>query len=151
LIPTERFKLATVAIRVGHLRGPGADADSGSELAAIGGGKSVRGYMVENAIAMANLYLDRQNLGAAAKMLDAAYDHMAGERNTYTRRDYAVARGQLELTQGHPEAAESMLRDAVIEEERLAARPSRGYRPCPAGSCLVCCSGRSLAGAGPFR
>jgi tetratricopeptide (TPR) repeat protein len=123
LIPTERFKLATVAIRVGALsEGQEQMRIAESELAAFGGGKSVRGYMVENAIAMANLYLDRQNLGAAAKMLDAAYDHMAGERNTYTRRDYAVARGQLELTQGHPEAAESMLRDAVIEEERLAGK-----------------------------
>jgi tetratricopeptide (TPR) repeat protein len=123
LIPTERFKLATAAIHAGALsEGQEQMRVAESELAANGGGRSVQGYLVENEIAMANLYLDRQDLGAAAKMLDAAYGHMAGERNTYPRKEYAVARGQLELAQGHPEAAEPLLRDAIIEEERLAGK-----------------------------
>jgi len=123
LIPTERFKLAAAAIHAGALsEGQEQMRIAEIELKAIGGGKSVQGYLAENEIAMANLYLDRRDLGAAAKMIDAAYDHMAGERNTYTRKEYAVARGQLELAQGHPEAAEPLLRNAVIEEERLAGK-----------------------------
>jgi tetratricopeptide (TPR) repeat protein len=123
LIPTERFKLAAAAIHAGALsEGQEQIRVAESELAANGGGKSVQGYLVENETAMANLYLERQELGAAAKMLDAAYGHMAGERNTYPHKEYAVARGQLELVQGHPEAAEPLLRDAIIEEERLAGK-----------------------------
>jgi hypothetical protein len=93
-----------------------------AELAANGGGESVKGFLAENEMAMADLYLARHDLSAAAKILDAARGHIAGERNTYHRRDYAVDYGQLELALGHPEAAESMVRDAVLEDERLAAK-----------------------------
>jgi tetratricopeptide (TPR) repeat protein len=123
LIPTERFKLASVAIRAGAV--PEAQHQmrlAEAELAANGGGESVKGFLAENEMAMADLYLARHDLSAAAKILDAARGHIAGERNTYHRRDYAVDYGQLELALGHPEAAESMVRDAVLEDERLAAK-----------------------------
>ena len=123
LIPTERFKLAAASIRAGALtEGQEQMRVAEGELEAIGGGKSVQGYLVENEIAMANIYRDRGELGSATKMLNAAFGHMANERNTYIHKEYAVARGQLELAQGHPEAAEPFLRNAVIEEERLAGK-----------------------------
>jgi hypothetical protein len=120
LVPTERLNLAATAIRAGHI----ADAHdqiriAQTELSAMGNGKSVRTFLSETETAMANLYLERRELAAAGAMLDAAQDHMAGEQNSYHRREYAVARGRLELAQGHPDAAESRLREALVEEERL--------------------------------
>ena len=123
LIPTERLNLAAAAIRAGSI--PEAQEQmrvAQSELAANGGGKSVQGFLAENEIAMARFYLDRQDLAAADGALDAAHGHMAGEHNTYHRRDYAMARGELELAQGHPETAEPMLREAILEEERQAGK-----------------------------
>jgi hypothetical protein len=55
-------------------------------------------------------------------MLDAARDHMAGERNSYHERAYAVARGQLDMSQGLAGAAEPLLRNAILEEERMAGK-----------------------------
>jgi tetratricopeptide (TPR) repeat protein len=121
IIPTERFKLASAAIRAGAI--PEAQEQmrlAESELAAIGGGKAVSAHLAENEIAMASLYLDRRDLTATARMLDAAHRHMVGEENSFHRRRYAMVRGQLDLTLGQPEAAEPMLRDALLEEERIA-------------------------------
>jgi len=123
LIPTERFKLASVAIRAGSI----AEAQeqmrlAQGELAAYGGGASVKALLAENEIALAGAYLDRQDLPAAAKMLEVALEHMAGEHNSYHRRDYAAARGRLELAQGHLETAEPLLLEALLEEERLAGK-----------------------------
>ncbi len=123
LIPTERFNLATAAIRAGAI--PEAEKQIGlaqAELEAIGGGKSVQGRLAENEIAMADLYLDRSDLADAARMLDLANQHMTGEDNSYHRRDYAVARGRLDLAQGHPETAEPLLHTALLDEERLAGK-----------------------------
>jgi tetratricopeptide (TPR) repeat protein len=123
LTPTERLNLAAVALRAGSL--PEAREQirvAQEELAANGGGKSVRSYLVETENAMAKLYLERRDLAAASGMLDAAYGHMAGEHNSYHRREYAVLRGQLELQQGHPELAETRLREAILEEERLTGK-----------------------------
>lgn len=123
LIPTERLKLATDALRAGS----NSEAQqqiriARDELAANGGGKSVHSYLVETENAMAKLYLERRDLAAASSMLDAAYAHMAGEQNSFHRRDYAEARGQLALEQGHPELAEPMLREAILEEERMVGK-----------------------------
>jgi tetratricopeptide (TPR) repeat protein len=123
LIPTERLNLAAAAIRAGA-------ADEAreqmrlarSELAANGGDKSVEGFLGETELSMAQMYLERRDLTAATQMLDSAHGHMAGEHNSYHRRDYAMVRGQLELAEGHPEAAEPMLREALLEEERLAGK-----------------------------
>jgi CHAT domain-containing protein len=123
LIPTERLKLATAALRAGSI--PEAQEQmriARDELAANGGGKSVHSYLVETENAMAKLYLERRDLAAASSMLDAAYGHMAGEQNSYHLRAYAEARGQLLLEQGHPELAEPMLRAAILEEERLVGK-----------------------------
>ncbi len=107
LIPPERLHLAAVAIRAG------ADAEAREQmrLAQEGlagkSGDSIRGFLVENQEAMASLYLDHGDLTGAAKMLDAAYDHLKDEKNTFHSRDYALGRGRLELALGHPGNAES--------------------------------------------
>jgi tetratricopeptide (TPR) repeat protein len=123
LMPTERFKLASAAIRAGAVQEAQAQMRlAQDELAANGGGESVKGLLAENEIALANLYLERRDLAAAGQMLDAAHGHIEGGQNSYHRRDYAVARGELALAQGHPEAAETMLRSAVLEAERLGSK-----------------------------
>jgi tetratricopeptide (TPR) repeat protein len=123
VIPTERFNLAAAAIRAGAI--PEAEAQmqlAQSELAANGGGSSVHALLEENEIAMAEIYLARRDLTAAGRMLDAANKQMAGESNSYHRKDYAVARGQLALAEGNAEMAEPLLRNAILEEERLAGK-----------------------------
>jgi hypothetical protein len=133
LIPTERLNLVDAAIRAGSI--PEAQQQmqlAQNELATIGGGKSVQGFLAETETDLANLYLDRHDLTSAARLLDSAHNHMAGENNSYHRRDYAVARGELELAQGHR-------REALCGE----------HRPCPAGSRTLCRSGRRVVGGGP--
>jgi tetratricopeptide (TPR) repeat protein len=121
LVPMERLNLAAAAIRAGSVTEAQEQMQlARSELAADGGGKSVEGFLSETQVSMARLYLGRRDLTAAAKMLDAAHGHMAGEHNSYHSRDYAVVRGMLELAEGHPETAEPMLHEALLEEERLA-------------------------------
>lgn len=125
LIPTERLNLVDAAIRAGSI--PEAQQQmrlAQNELAAMGGGKSVQGFLAETETDLANLYLERHDLTSAARLLDSAHGHMAGENNSYHRRDYAVARGRLELALGHPETADSLLHNAILEEEQLAGKPS---------------------------
>jgi tetratricopeptide (TPR) repeat protein len=123
LIPTERFNLATAAIRAGAV--PEAQQQIGlaqKELQAQGGGDSVKGFLAESEIAMANLYLERRDLGEAEKALDAARDHIAGEDNSGHARMYALARGEFELAKGQLEPAESLLRETLLDEERMAGK-----------------------------
>jgi tetratricopeptide (TPR) repeat protein len=123
LIPAERLHLAAVAIRAGAVSEAQAQMQRSQQaLATDGGGDSIRGFMVENENAMTNLYLDRGDLPNAEKMLQAAKGHMQGEKNSYHSREYALAHGRLELAFGHPETAESLLRQAIVEEERLGAK-----------------------------
>jgi tetratricopeptide (TPR) repeat protein len=121
LIPSQRYDLAIAAIRAGFL--PEAQAELAkvrSELAANGGESSIRGFLADSEIAMANLYLERRDLSAAAATLDSAKSHMEGQDDSVLKRSYAAVRGELELEQGHPETAERMVRDAILEEERKA-------------------------------
>ena len=123
LIPSQRYDLAIAAIRAGFL--PEAQAELGkvrSELAANGSESSIRGFLADSEVAMANLYLERRDLADAEATLDSAKSHMAGEDDSLEKRAYAAARGELELEQGHPEAAERMVRDAILEEERQARK-----------------------------
>ena len=123
LVPTERFNLAVAALRAGAVSEAENEMQRAkTELAENGGGDAVKGLLAENEIAMADLYLDRDDLSAAAKMLDSANGHMEGENNAYHRRDYAAASGRLNLAQCHPEIAEPLLRYAVLDEERLAGK-----------------------------
>jgi CHAT domain-containing protein len=123
LLPTARLNLAAAAIRAGYLpEAKDAMLKAQTELAANDGGKSVQAILAEVETAMANVYLERQEPDEAGKLLDAAYGHMADERNAVYLRNYAVARGQLALEQGHPEAAEPLLGDAILEQERLGGK-----------------------------
>ena len=118
LMPAERLNLATAAIRAGAI--PEAEQQmqlAQAELLALGGGKSVAGLLAENEMAMSNLYLDRGDPAASARMLDLANAHMAGEQNSTHRFGYAVARGRLEMTLGHPALVEPLLRNAILDEE----------------------------------
>src|SRR5580698_2199198 len=130
---------ALAELRVRNMRG-GAAADRAgsideareamgtaqSELAANGGGKSVESILAEVETALANVYLERGQPDEAGKLLDSAYGHMAGEKNAVYLRNYAAARGQLALERGHPEAAEPVLRAALIEQERLGSQGGAG-------------------------
>ncbi|MGD0891994.1 MAG: CHAT domain-containing protein [Terracidiphilus sp.] len=121
LIPTERLNLAAAAIRAGAINEAQEQVKvAQAELAENGGEMSIQGFLAENENAMAKLYLERHDLAAASRVLDSAIRHMDGENNSYHRREYAVARGQLDLAEGHPEIAERTVREALLDEERLA-------------------------------
>jgi hypothetical protein len=123
LIPSQRYDLAIAAIRAGFL--PEAQAELAkvrSELAAYGRESSIRGFLADSEIAMANLYLERRDLADAEVTLDSAKSHMEGQDDSVLKRSYAAVRGELDLELGHSEAAEPMVRDAILEEERQARR-----------------------------
>jgi len=123
LLPTAQLNLAAAAIRAGSIaEAQQAITTAQSELAANGGGKSVQSILAEVETALASVYLERRQPEEAGKLLDSAYSHMAGEKNAVYLRNYAVARGQIALEQGHPEAAEPLLRNALLEQERLGAK-----------------------------
>ena len=123
LLATARLNLAAAAIRAGSLdEAQAAMHRAQGELAANGGGKPVESILAEVETALASAYLERREANAAAQLLDAAEQHMAGERNAIRLRNYAVARGQLALEQGHAQAAERGLRDALVEQERLGGK-----------------------------
>jgi len=123
LLPTARLNLAVAAIRADSLaEAREAMGTAQSELAANGGGRSVQAILAEVETALASVYLERREPDRAGRLLDEAFGHMAGEHNAVHLRNYAVARGQLALEQGHPEAAEPVLREALLEQERLGAR-----------------------------
>ncbi len=81
------------------------------------------GFRAENELGLADVYLDRGDLPAAARELNAARDNLAGKDNWQQSAHYAAALGALVLAQGHPEKAELILRLAIVTEE-LRARDS---------------------------
>jgi CHAT domain-containing protein/tetratricopeptide (TPR) repeat protein len=87
--------------------------------------KGLQGIQAENAMLMAELYLDRGDLAGATQMLNAAQTHMAGEDNALQQRKYSLLRGELELAQGHAGAADSLLHAAIVEEEQEAKGTGR--------------------------
>jgi tetratricopeptide (TPR) repeat protein len=126
-IPAERLWLAATAIRAGAAEEAENEMRlARSEQASLGNVAPFQSVWVESEIAMANLYFARGELSKAAESLEAAQGLLAGDDNFYHRRAYATARGQLELADGHPEAAESTLRDAILEEERQAVHIGAG-------------------------
>jgi CHAT domain-containing protein len=120
-IPAERFKLAAVAIRAGLISEGKEQMRIGqAELAANGNEKSLPMLLTEDELLMAQTYYERGDLSAALQVLDRVHARMAGQHNGYYERLYAAQRGQLELSLGHPENAESILRDALFDEEKIA-------------------------------
>jgi len=127
LLPTAWLNLAAVAIRAGSIdEAQRAMRSAQDELASNGGGKAVRATLAEVETALADVFLERGQADAAGKLLDSALEHMAGEKNAVYLRNYAVARGQLALEQGHPQVAEPVLREALLEQERLSSKGGAG-------------------------
>ena len=127
LVPSMRVLVAASAIRADEIAEAGdeirrAESESASQV----GAQSNRHAMFENEIAIANLYLSRSELKKAADLLDSAHAHLSGDESVVHLRSYAAARGQLELALGHPESAESVLRDAILDEEREGANAGAG-------------------------
>lgn len=120
LIPSQRFDLAIAAIRAGIIPEAQEELRKVQSELAENGGKPIGGFLAGSEIAMADLYLARKDLASATATLDSAHRHLAGVDDFFEQRAYAAARGQLELALGHPETAEPMLRNAVLEEERQA-------------------------------
>jgi tetratricopeptide (TPR) repeat protein len=126
LILPEQLSLAGAAIRAGDIAQAHAAMRRAEDDMADGAGKQLNGFLAEDEIAMANLYLARSALRDAGEALDAAQKRLIGDDDYVHRRSYAAARGQLELALGHPEAAESLLRSAILHEERQAANAGAG-------------------------
>ncbi len=120
-IPGERYKLASCAIRAGQI--PEAKEQmriAQAELAANGNEASLPVYLTQDDLLMAQTYLDRGDLSAALEPLNRAHARMEGKHNALFDRLYAAERGQLDLTLGHPEQIEPILRDALFHEENIA-------------------------------
>ena len=126
LIAPQQLSLARAAIRAGDV----AEADQAMRRAeagmANGADRQLTGFLAEDEIAMAKMYLARGAVKPAAEALYAAQTKLAGDDDFVHRRSYAAARGQLELALGHPETAESLLRSAILREERQAANAGVG-------------------------
>jgi tetratricopeptide (TPR) repeat protein len=127
MIPAARMWLAAVAIRANAV----AEAEeqmrqAQNEQATFGGAEPFKGMVAEDQIAMANFDLGRGELEKAAGLLGEARVGLAGEDDFVHRREYAATRGQLELALGHPDAAESTLRNAILDEERQAVTVGAG-------------------------
>lgn len=85
------------------------------------GAKSQVGIQTESEVTMAELDVHRGDLRAAQNLLDDAAKQLPGQDNSFILRIYAIAKGELELALGHPEIAETTLRNDILEEE-LEAR-----------------------------
>ena len=122
ILAEQRIELIRAAIRAGSLREAQEQMVlAQKEMALAPDQKGLRSNQSESEIEMAQLYLDRNDLKAAGQMLDAAHNHMVGEDNSLQLRNYAAARGELELALGDSGTAESTLRAAILKEE-LEAR-----------------------------
>jgi tetratricopeptide (TPR) repeat protein len=122
----QRTSVIRAAIRAGSLQEARRQIALSEKETSLGPQqKGLRGPQAEAEVDMANLYLDRGDLKSAAEMLDAAHNHMVGEDNSFQLRNYAVARGELELAQGHPDRSESMLRKTILQEESEAKDAGR--------------------------
>jgi hypothetical protein len=121
LIPPARYKLAALAIRAGQIpEGQEQMRIAQAELEANGNEKSLVVALTEDELMMSQTYLERGDLSAALETLDRVHARMAGQHNTYFDRYYAAQRGQLDLSLGHPEEVEPILRDALFDEEKIA-------------------------------
>ncbi|MGA8042349.1 MAG: hypothetical protein WCA37_06045, partial [Terracidiphilus sp.] len=118
LIPSQRYDLAIAAIRAGYIPEAKAQlAKARSELTQQGSETSNREFLADSEIAMANLYLSRNDPASASPLLDSAQRHLQGLDDAAESALYAAARGQLQLALGHPDAAEPILRSAILVAE----------------------------------
>ena len=122
-IPAEHMYVAAAAIRAGAM--PEAHEQmrlAQDGIAKAGSGNAIHAIQAEIEIDLANFYLGRADFDKARESLDLAQSHMAGDDNFLHRRAYAAARGALDLASGHPELAEPLLRNAILDEERQGKR-----------------------------
>jgi CHAT domain-containing protein/tetratricopeptide (TPR) repeat protein len=121
VLPAERYKLASLAIRAGQIQeGNEQMRIAQAELAANGNEKSLPLFLIEDELLMAQTYLERGDLAAATEVLNRVHARMQGGHNTLFERLYAAEAGQLQLTLGHPEQVEPILRAALFDEEKIA-------------------------------
>ena len=118
----QRVSVIRAALRAGSMDEAQEQlANAKGELALAPGRKGLIGVQAETEISMARLFVQREEYSNAEILLDDAHRVMAKEDNPDQLRSYAVARGELELALGHPDAAEATLGAAIMKEE-LEAR-----------------------------
>jgi tetratricopeptide (TPR) repeat protein len=121
VIAGERFKYAALAIRVGQIpEGKEQMRIAQAELVANGNEKSIAGDLTADELLMSQTYLESGDLSDAVEMLNRAHARMQGQHNTFYDRSYAAQRGQVDLTLGHPDQVEPILRSALFDEEKIA-------------------------------
>ncbi len=122
-----RGELINAALRAGSLQEARAQMSIAQrEAASLSANSFPRGFLAESELELAGFDLDHRAFADAANQLDAAHFHLAGSDNWIDRASYATERGELDLALGHPDQAESTLREAILIEERraLGAGPS---------------------------
>jgi tetratricopeptide (TPR) repeat protein len=117
-----RNQLINAALRAGSLQEAKTEMSIAQREAASRSGSSFpRGFLAESELELAGFDLDRRAFADAASQLDAAHLHLAGSDNWVDRASYAAERrGELSLALGHPDEAESTLREAILTEELRA-------------------------------
>ncbi|MDE3061853.1 MAG: CHAT domain-containing protein [Acidobacteriota bacterium] len=122
LIPSQRYDLAIAAIRAGSVDEAQRQlAAVRAELAQQNNEQSIRLFLADSEIALANLYLARHYLSAAAPLLRGAQTHIAGLDDGSEQAALAAATGQLDLALGQPGHSESALRRAIVQAEARGA------------------------------
>jgi tetratricopeptide (TPR) repeat protein len=123
LIPSQRYDLAIAAIRAGSVDEAQRQlAAVRAELARQNNEQSIRLFLSDSEIALANLYLARHDLSSAAPLLRAAQNHIAGLDDDSEQAALAAATGQLDLALGQPGHSESALRQAIVQAEARGER-----------------------------
>jgi tetratricopeptide (TPR) repeat protein len=120
LVANARMELIRAALRAGSME----EAETQLKLVRQEGRPVPRqesSLQAESESATARLYLHRGGVRMAESLLADAAKQMTGEDNPVLFRNYAVARGELQLASGDPETAETTLRTAILKEE-LEAR-----------------------------
>ncbi len=127
LVPAQRYDLAIAAIRAGSIAEAQTQMEKvEAELKQQRNQQSLREFFADSEVALANLYLSRDDLGSAANLLQRAQAGLVGLDDKEEMALYAAARGQLLLASGKPEAAEPLLRDAILTEEDRGRRVGAG-------------------------
>jgi tetratricopeptide (TPR) repeat protein len=125
LIAPARMRLAATAIRAGAIAE--AEAQMNRAQKELDGKQltwAAERFLANDEIKLADFYVGHSELVKAEQLLGRAHLRLAGSDNVVLQRSYAAARGELELALRHPDDAESVLRDAILDEERRAATAS---------------------------
>jgi CHAT domain-containing protein/tetratricopeptide (TPR) repeat protein len=113
-----KLVLVRAEIRANEMREAAHDLKiAESEFASVPGHEKLRGHAADSGTYLAEAYLTRNDLAAAAAMLSNVESKISGSGDRDTELRYAAASGHLALLQGKTEEAEDKLTRAITSAE----------------------------------